>query len=297
MKHISLFSLVFLMYISVLAEDCTNDKIYGFTTNYLSYSEICLEEACVVGTDFHIEYVKMIFHEAIHILDDKCFRYRSLPGFTGIEDGFARVCNDIDECSDIPLCFVVGTAPNCLPELIEIEVAEGATAVEVCLDDYCSELADLQMTVLNPPIFAFDPLTQGEGFCVDYYALPGLIGTESFDIQICNDESNTYCDTLTLAFNVGNPTSILDFETKNWIEITSNPVKEILQFSLLEEATLTNHFTALLYDVSGKIVLQKTFETNTSNKTFEWDLAQLESGMYFFGIEGKQGAHRILLQD
>ncbi len=124
-----------------------------------------------------------------------------MAGFTGIEDGFARVCNDAGECSEIPLCFVVGAAPNCLPELIEIDVTEGGTTVEVCLDDYCSELANMGITVLNPPVFAF------------------------------------------------------------------------------------------------KVVLKNTFETNPSNKTFEWELAHLENGMYFFGIEGKQGAFRILLQN
>lgn len=289
---------------NIFAQDCINETVRGFTPNYQFQVEVCIEEACGFGTDFHISKVKLTFPASTAIYNTQCFSYHSLPGFSGEDSGIATVCNDTNECSEVPVSFIVGVAPNCLPDTIEVDVETSGTITEVCLEEYCSDLGALNFTLLNPPSWTYDPMGKGEGLCVEHYSLPGSgIYKEIYQAQICNDDSNTYCDTVTFVFNVGNPTAIEGFEEDNLIEVYPNPTSEVLYFSSPKTKGKVSDFEAALYNLRGQKVLQYSFDGLEQKDSYSMNVADMPTGVYFLSLQSSKGkalgnskGHRIVIK-
>ncbi|MGB1241597.1 MAG: T9SS type A sorting domain-containing protein [Chitinophagales bacterium] len=285
MKNFCTCFILLFVVIHVFAQDCVNETIRGFTSDIYSPVEVCIEEVCGLGTDFQISKIKLTFTASTHTYAPKCFRYHTLPGFSGEDRGIATVCNDAGECSEVPVSFIVGVAPDCLPDTIEVDTDISPTMTEVCLEEYCSDLGELNFTVLNPSMWTYEPMRKGDGLCLEHYSLPGS-GTyqETYDVLICNDETYTYCDSLTLVFNIDNPTAIEGFEENDFIKVYPNPATDFLHFSLPLIEGKSNDFKALLYDAQGREVLQNTFRTGSQKESYSIDISELSLGVYFLKI-------------
>ncbi len=284
MKNCSTFLILLFVLCPIFAQNCVNEPIKRFVTPFPSQIEICLEEVCDFGTDFQIIRVELDFTATITLLDDKCFRHTVLPGLTGDVKGDIVICNDNGECNVVPLHLTIGIAPNCLPDTIEVNVETSETIAEICLEEYCSDLVELDFTLLNPPVLAYSPMEKSEGLCLNYYKIISGISQEIYHAQICNNDSNTYCDTITFVFNIGNPTDIEDFEENKLIEVYPNPTTDFLHFSAPIIPERTSDFKSTLYDVQGREVLQNTFKANSLNEPYAIDVRTLSIGVYFLHI-------------
>ena len=304
MKNFHTFLFALLISVNLFAQDCENKTVRGFTPNYQSQVDVCIEEVCDLGSDFHINQVQLTFPASSNIYETQCFRYTTLPGFSGEDSGIATVCNDDGKCSEVPVSFIVGVSPNCLPDTIEVEVEVSGSVMEVCLEEYCSDLGALNFTLLNPPMWAYDPMGKGQDLCVEHYSLPSSeVYQEIYQTQICNDDSNTYCDTVTFVLNIGNPTSIEGFEAIDFIEVYPNPASDFLHFSLSDFEVVSTDFEALLYNTKGEKISQSSFEGINQSKSYSMNISDLPKGIYFLhlrpSIEKSErviGVHRVLIK-
>ncbi|MFK7906271.1 MAG: hypothetical protein AB8B69_14160 [Chitinophagales bacterium] len=168
MKKSCTFLILLLLTASVFAQDCVNETVRGFTPDFNSQVEVCIEEVCDLGTDFQISKIKLTFTASTTIYAPKCFRYTTLPGFSGDDSGIATVCNDAGECAEVPVSFIVGVTPDCLPDTIEVGVNASGSITEICLEEYCSNLGELNLTLLNSPMWAYEPMRKGDGLCLEH---------------------------------------------------------------------------------------------------------------------------------
>lgn len=302
MKYLYVFLLILLSNSSVSAQDCVNDTIVEFWPVAPSYANICIEEDCLLGTDFFITYVWNMFvpYSAI-ILDSHCFQLPFLDGFVGIDRRPVTICNSAGECNQVVVDLIVGLPPNCLADTLTISIPDFLNPAQICLDEYCSELAGLYFEPIPPIATTFgEQLTYSGEQCVEYVPWPGFVGTDTLSIKVCND--SLYCDTLTLIFEVGLSTSIDTPNKTEELSVYPNPAKDIIYFTTPHLVPETTEFTAVLYDFSGKMVREVTFAHHLS-APYQLDVSGLSEGIYFLKIREDVGkgsdngqAYRVVIR-
>jgi len=81
-----------------------------------------------------------------------------------------------------------------------------------------------------------------------------------------------------------------EFENSNneqsHMEIYPNPAQELIHISI--EATTNNHLLVEVYDLSGKLIIQKQYESQVGNTTLDLGLYDIENGSYIVRLTDGQ---------
>jgi len=104
--------------------------------------------------------------------------------------------------------------------------------------------------------------------------------SQMFTYVILNDDTNKEIIQSEAALPSDNFTSINEIDITNNVDVYPNPVNNLLNIDLQSG----ENSTVQVFDVSGKLLLEKVFDFQT-----QIDFSGFANGMYFLAIENEEG--------
>jgi gliding motility-associated-like protein len=245
--------------INGIIDDCENQTEYctvPFDPSELSYLQICAN-FCDLGPTAHITDANTTFHCSISLLNDTCFTYLPLPGFTGTDQIEAYACNDSGLCDTLTFTVHVGcTVPTALNDNGTTITGQSITLTPLSNDsDACGNTLTPSITtgaqhgniVINPDnTFTYTP---NEGY----------VGTENITYTVCTPcSSGQTCDDAHIIIAVtpieGSQTPIAQDDT----QLTE--INQAIEISILQNDYDPDNSND---ELSVQIITQPDFATAT----------------------------------
>lgn len=184
-------------------DECENITEYctiPFNPSELSYLQICAN-FCDLGEGAHITDANTTFHCSISLLNDSCFTYLPLPGFTGTDQIEAYACDNAGACDTLTFTVHVGcTIPIALNDNATTNEGQAITLSPLNNDsDPCGNV--LTPTIATQPQNGTVIINADNTF--SYTPNEGYIGTETFSYNVCTPcASGETCDNATITIAV-----------------------------------------------------------------------------------------------
>ena len=154
---------------------------------------------------FTITDVNSTYDCSILILDDGCFRYTSLPGFSGGEELLVTACLNGD-CATVQIVLEVGDCEDgpTEPEPCEVDdqnlCVGPVELIQICID-WCDDDAEI-LTVNTVFDCSYQIVSDN---CFEYRGLPGFQGEEEITVSGCDQNGN--CESATIYLEVSDDCS------------------------------------------------------------------------------------------
>lgn len=191
--------------IAIISPDtnCDNETelcTVPFNPTELSYLEICAH-FCDLNEGAHITDANTTFHCSISLLNDSCFTYLPLPGFTGTDQIEAYACDNAGLCDTLTFTVHVGcTLPIALNDNATTIVGQPINLSPLANDtDPCGNT--LTTAVATPPQNGTVIINADNTFT--YTPNVGFTGTETFTYTACSPcSASETCDAATITIAV-----------------------------------------------------------------------------------------------
>lgn len=211
--------------------------------------------------------------------------YTPNDGFEGTDIFTYQVCDDEGACDEATVTVTV-----VLPCLSTVSMcAQPVSPIQIC-PDFCNLNGDYMITDINT---TFNCSVQMEGnTCIRYTALPLFAGSETIIITACDTSGN--CDIVNVnvyvtldCANGGGDDGGKTGESWQILQVRPIPAHDILNVMY----TANEPTRVLLYDLTGKIAVQKESAMGSNSLTLEVD--QLPAGIYILQLgSGKYAVHQ-----
>lgn len=184
-------------------DPCYNDTelcTVPFQPTELSYLEICTH-FCNLGDGAHIIDANTTFHCSITLLNDTCFTYLPLPGFTGTDEVAAYACDNSGLCDTIVYTVHVGcTQPTAMNDNMITEQGQSLVISPLANDsDPCNNALTTQIAIA-PQNGTVSINLDGTWL---YTPNSGFVGTETITYLACSPcAASPTCDEATVSIIV-----------------------------------------------------------------------------------------------
>lgn len=210
------------------------------------------------------------FVQTIEILNS------SLASFGACAGGLTELCYATDtsagaassDCYLLTNTAIPATAVVASPDASMITSVGGTVQYSATLDPVSSTDA-VEWSIIGGTAATIDPstgLATGQG------------GVDTLWV-VATAPNSCVSDTLVLYVNIVSGVSAFPEVSDFDLTVLSNPFQQVLRFQILaDNVTTTSTYNYALYDVTGKVLLQKTVANNTQN--VEIDTDGLPAGIY-----------------